>query len=178
VNPGPPVPSPPGIVVNERQLIEDLVDLLEDRVWDYEDNPPSSWCYTCGGGGRIEEDKKHKPDCRMDNTLKAAKAWLAAQEKNRPLAIRGHCMKCKAEISERDEYKSISCVDAELMAMAAGLHSWQFAGQLLCKKCMPKTCDCEDMTKREDWDSSMPACSCEGGCPCHDKPENTPVSSA
>jgi hypothetical protein len=33
----------------------------------------------------------------------------------------------------------------------------------------PATCDCYDLREREDWDSSMPGCSCEGACPCHDE---------
>lgn len=100
------------------KLVQELVGLLEDRQWEYEERTNSSFCQSCQG-----EPFEHAPDCPLKLALDRANAWLEECERNRPLAIRGRCGRCRAEISERDSYQLLD------------YNGFSGMTYLLCEKC-------------------------------------------
>lgn len=64
--------------MTEREIIAGLLDAFEQYEWVYDDNPPRVCCaHGCGAKhSTYETPYKHKPGCKIEALLAAARAAL------------------------------------------------------------------------------------------------------
>lgn len=51
--------------MTREEAIEYLLEFAKDNQWQYDDNPPHTYCFSCGGKFKAREVLEHKPGCKL-----------------------------------------------------------------------------------------------------------------